>query len=263
MSSQIPVAGALPTFPHWQHPRWWAHRGAGRIAPENTLAAFRLGAQNGFKAFECDVKVSADGVAFLLHDAELDRTTGEPGIAEDKTWAELSRLDAGRWHSAQHAGEPIPRLCDLARFCVESGSELNIEIKPTPGREAHTGARVASEAARLWRDQTRTPLLSSFSTTALEAARAAAPHLPRALLLDERIPGWFEQARALGCRAVVMDYPLLDAETVAQLHAGGLFVMSYTVNDAEVAERLLRWGVDGLITDVMDRTAWPAGFQLR
>jgi glycerophosphoryl diester phosphodiesterase len=233
------------------------------MAPENTLAAFRLGAQHGFKAFECDVKISADGVAFLLHDAELDRTTGEAGIAEDKTWAELSRLDAGRWHSAQHAGEPIPRLSDIARFCVESGSDLNIEIKPTPGREAHTGECVAAEAARLWRGQAKTPLLSSFSVSALEAARSAASHLPRALLLDERVPGWFERALALGCRAIVMDHPLLDAETVAQLHADGLFVMSYTVNDAAVAARLLRWGVDGLITDVMDRTAWPAGFQLR
>ena len=54
---------------------WIAHRGAGKLAPENTLAAFRLGASHGYRAFECDVKLSADGVPFLLHDATLDRTT--------------------------------------------------------------------------------------------------------------------------------------------------------------------------------------------
>ena len=60
---------------HWPYPLWIAHRGAGKLAPENTLAAFRLGAAHGYRAFECDVKLSADGVPFLLHDAELDRTS--------------------------------------------------------------------------------------------------------------------------------------------------------------------------------------------
>jgi len=255
MSPKPPVEETPPNPLPWRYPRWWAHRGAGRMAPENTLAAFRLGAQHGFRAFECDVKISADGVAFLLHDTELKRTTGEPGIAEEQPWAQLSRLDAGRWHGPEYAGEPIPSLSDIARFCFETDSDLNIEIKPSPGNEAHTGASVAAEAARLWVEQARVPLLSSFSISALEAARAAAPHLPRALLLDELLPGWLEQARELDCCAVVMDHLLLDASVVDRLHEAGLFVMSYTVNDAAVAERLLRWGVDGLITDVMDRAA--------
>ena len=63
----------------WPYPRWVAHRGAGKLAPENTLAAFRLGAAHGYRAFECDVKLSADGVPFLLHDATLDRTTSGQG----------------------------------------------------------------------------------------------------------------------------------------------------------------------------------------
>ena len=55
----------------WPYPFWIAHRGAGKLAPENTLAAFRIGAQYGYSAFECDVKLSADDVPFLLHDAAL------------------------------------------------------------------------------------------------------------------------------------------------------------------------------------------------
>jgi glycerophosphoryl diester phosphodiesterase len=60
-----------------------------------------------------------------------------------------------------------------------------------------------------------------------------------------------------------MDHTMVDAPVVERLHRAGLFVMSYTVNEAAVTERLLRWGVDGLITDVMDRSAWPTGSQLR
>ncbi len=81
----------------WPYPLWIAHRGAGALAPENTLAAFRVGAAHGYRAFECDVKLSADGVAFLLHDATLQRTTPDRGECASRTWAELSRLDAGGW----------------------------------------------------------------------------------------------------------------------------------------------------------------------
>ncbi len=249
-------------FP-WDVPRWWAHRGAGRMAPENTLAAFELGARSGFKAFECDVKISADGVAFLMHDSTLERTTGEPGVAEERSWAQLSQLDAGRWHSPEFEGVRIPKLADIARFCFETESALNIEIKPTPGGESRTGELVAIEAAALWHGRSQPLLLSSFSTSALRAAKKAAPHLPRALLLDELTPGWFEQASDLGCAGVVMNQELIDAQSADSLHEAGLFLLSYTVNEARLAERLLRWGVDGLITDVMDRAGWPLDDQLR
>ena len=62
-------------LPAWPYPRWVAHRGAGKLAPENTLAAFRLAAHHGYRMFECDVKLSADGVPFLMHDTTLQRTT--------------------------------------------------------------------------------------------------------------------------------------------------------------------------------------------
>ena len=72
----------------WPYPFWIAHRGAGKLAPENTLAAFRLGAAHGWRMFECDVKLSADGVPFLLHDATLERTTNGQGLAGDKPWGQ-------------------------------------------------------------------------------------------------------------------------------------------------------------------------------
>ena len=78
--------------PAWLYPRWIAHRGAGNLAPENTLAAFRLGAEYGFRMFECDVRLSADGVPFLLHDRTLERTSNGRGVAGDHSWGELARL---------------------------------------------------------------------------------------------------------------------------------------------------------------------------
>jgi glycerophosphoryl diester phosphodiesterase len=242
----------------WPYPLWIAHRGAGKLAPENTLAAFRVGAGYGFRAFECDVKLSADGVSFLLHDTVLQRTTSGEGTAGTLDWHQLSQLDAGGWHSRGYAGEPIPSFAAIARYCIRNGHALDIEIKPTPGEEAETGRVVAREAAQLWQGQARPPLLTSFRPDALEAAREAAPQLPRGLLLDKLHDSWFEQARALDCNAVVTNYALMDAAILAQLHGAGMRALCYTVNDPAEAQRLLALGIDGLVTDAIDRfsPAW-------
>jgi glycerophosphoryl diester phosphodiesterase len=236
----------------WPYPRWIAHRGAGKLAPENTLAAFRLGARHGYRMFECDAKLSRDGQVFLMHDATLERTTNGQGIGGEQSWEQLSQLDAGSWHSREHAGEPLPRLETLARFCLANAYHLNIEIKPTPGTEQRTGETVAREAARLWADQPVSPLLTSFRPEALAAAREAAPDLPRGLLLEALHDGWFEQAQDLDCVVVVCHYALWDASAVARVQGAGLRALSYTVNDESVALHLLALGTDGIITDRVD-----------
>ena len=237
----------------WPYPRWIAHRGAGRLAPENTMAAFRLGAQQyGYRMFECDAKLSRDGLPFLLHDSTLERTTNGTGTAGERDYAELARCDAGSWLAPAWAGEPPPSLDNIARFCLANGLHLNIEIKPTPGQEARTGTVVAQHAARLWAGAAVPPLLSSFQPESLAAAQAAAPALPRALLLDSLWAGCIEQARTLDCVALVCRHGLWDAALVAHAHALGLRALSYTVNEPAAAQALWALGTDGIITDRLD-----------
>ena len=236
----------------WPYPCWIAHRGAGKLAPENTLAAFRLGAYHGFAMFECDVKLSADGEPFLLHDAELDRTTNGQGSAAIQTWDKLSRLDAGSWHGRAYAGEPLLRLEALARWLQALGLMVNLEIKPSPGEEVRTGRIVAQHVARLWSQSEIKPLLSSFSVEALQAAKDAQPDLPRALLLDKWVRDAVDQAVALGCRALVVNQAQLDVDKIELGHAVGLKMLTYTVNDATRASSLWYAGLDGLITDRID-----------
>jgi glycerophosphoryl diester phosphodiesterase len=244
--------------PAWPYPFWIAHRGAGRRAPENTLAAFREGAARGFRMFECDVKLAADDVPFLLHDSALERTTSGFGRAGLHPWTVLSRLDAGAWHSAPYAGETLPTLDAVARYLLANGYAVNLEIKATPGTEAHTGQVVARTAASLWSGSMPAPLLSSFSVPALAAAAATAPGLPRALLLDDLWDGWFETAETLACCAVVTHHSLMNAALVERLQAAGRRALVYTVNDAAGAEAMLAAGVDGIITDEVDKFAAAA-----
>ena len=243
---------------NWIYPTWIAHRGAGKLAPENTLAAFRLGAAHGYRMFECDAKLSADGVPFLMHDATLERTTSGHGTGGDQPWSDLAQLDAGAWHSRTYAGEPLPTLDNAARYCIANGYLLNIEIKPTPGTEEETGRVVASHAARLWRGQAVPPLLTSFKTESLAGARDAAPQMPRGLLLDALTEGWLDTARQLGCVAIVCNHALWTAEHVAAVHGAGMRALSYTVNDEWAAQRLMDLGTDGIITDRVDLFS-PAG----
>ena len=239
-------------LPPWPYPRWITHRGAGRLAPENTLAAFRLGASHGYRMFECDAKLSADDVVFLLHDATLERTTNGRGTAGEQTWHHLSQLDAGGWLSRTYAGEPLATLAGLSRYCQSNGYLLNVEIKPTPGTDRRTGDIVAREVATLWRDAPVPPLLTSFRTESLVGAREAAPGLPRGLLIDSWRDDSVATAVSLGCVALVCNYALWDASRVAQAHAAGLRTLSYTVNDASVAAHVLGLGTDGVITDRVD-----------
>ncbi|MEZ5654173.1 MAG: glycerophosphodiester phosphodiesterase [Burkholderiaceae bacterium] len=239
----------------WPYPRFCAHRGAGTLAPENTLAAMRLGADHGYRMFEFDCKLAGDGSIVLMHDDTLDRTTDGHGRVAQATLADLMRLDAGSWHSPDYAGEGVPTLFRVARWLLANDFLANIEIKPCVGRDFETGAAVAMEADHLFRDADIAPVLTSFSESALEGAREAAPDLPRGLLFDTLPDDWLARALALGCVAINPHFSQLSEAVVDAAHDAGLRVLSYTVNAPERLDELVAWGVDTLITDAVDQFA--------
>lgn len=236
---------------NWPYPPIVAHRGGGKRAPENTLAAIDMGAHYGHTMIEFDVKLSKDGYIFLLHDDNLERTSNGWGVAGDLLWNDLLRVDAGSWFSGEFKGEPLPLLSDVAMRCREHGMMANIEIKPTTGTGPHTGNVVARAARELWRGMPA-PLLSSFEIDALEAAQQAAPELPRGLLLDEWRDDWRELTERLACVSIHLNHQLLDEARVAMLKEAGLRILVYTVNQPRRAAELLTWGVDCICTDNID-----------
>ncbi len=236
---------------YWPYPHIVAHRGGGKLAPENTLAAIDIGAKYGHQMIEFDVKLSGDAQIFLLHDDTLDRTSNGWGVASELPWEKLAQLDAGDWFSHQFTGEPLARLDGVAARCRQHQMMANIEIKPTTGSDVETGRAVALAAAELWQGQTA-PLLSSFSFEALEAAMQAEPTLPRGLLSHSWDAQWQEKTRALDCVSIHLNHKVLDEARVAELKAAGLRILAYTVNSPERARTLLKWGVDAICTDCID-----------
>jgi len=242
----------MPTT--WPYPRLIAHRGGGALAPENTLAAMRTAVAHGYTMVEYDVKLSADGVPVLLHDDTLERTTSGVGPMALLPYSQLMLLDAGSWYGPAFAGEPVPSLAAIARYTRACRVASNIEIKPCPGKECETGIQTARAALEFWQGADLPPLLSSFSKPALAAAAQAAPSLPRALLVDRHTPAhWLARARQLGCIAVHLDGRMVERQTVGEVHAAGLRMAAWTVNEPARARELFDWGVDAIITDALDR----------
>ena len=255
-SSATGSPGATPPEEaNWPYPTLFAHRGGGNLAPENTLAAIKCGYEHGYTAFEFDVKLSADGIAILMHDDHLPRTTNGSGKVAEKTMVELAKLDAGAWHSPQFRGEPVPRFSAVAKYLHGLGLVANVEIKPCPGREAATGQLVAELCQSLWQDRLVKPLLSSFSVQALTAAHAVSSALPLGLLVDELLPAHLPTLRALNCVSINGNHGHITGDSIKFFHAQGIRVLAYTVNDLARAAELIDLGIDGIFTDQLNHMA--------
>ncbi len=229
------------------------HRGACGHAPENTLASIRQAAVLGVRWVELDAKLSCDSEIILLHDDKLDRTSDGSGMVAEKDWAELQALDAGRWYGEVFSGERIPSLRQAIAVLAELDLGANLEVKPSPGREDATGGAVARLLKEEWPATLPTPLISSLKPQALGAARDVAPDIPRALLVLAIPHDWREQLTELGCTALHCDHKHLTAGQVREVLDAGFALRSFTVNEAERAETLYRWGVGAVITDYPDR----------
>jgi glycerophosphoryl diester phosphodiesterase len=218
------------------------HRGAAGDSPENTLAGLGEAARRGCRWVEVDAKLTADGIPVLFHDDTLERTTNGRGAVASRTLAELGDLDAG-------AGETIPTLADALNLAERLGLGMNVELKPCPGRDAETGRRVTEALVGAGIPL----LLSSFSETALLAAREMAPGLPRALLVGRVPDDWRDRVARVGAEALHCRWRGLRRHRIRELAAAGVPVRCYTVNDPDVAARLFSWGVAGVFSDFPGR----------
>lgn len=238
----------------WPYPKVLAHRGGGKLAPENTLAGFQGGLDHGFHAAEFDVMLARDSVPVVMHDPHLGRTVNGTGKVFDYDAAELQTLDAGSWFGAAYAGVTVPSYEAVLRFCQDHGIWMNVELKPAPGYEVETGRVVAAYTARHFHVGDKLlPEFSSFEPAALDGARAVAPWIPRGRLFDRVPPDWLDQARAQDVIAIHCNHLYLTPALAMAIKQAGYGLFCYTVNDPERARELLGWGVDAFCTDRIDR----------
>ena len=221
-----------------QLPKVIGHRGAMAYAPENTLASFREARRRGATWVETDIKLTADGVPIVMHDASLKRTTGVDRLVAETPAAELPK--------------DVPTFEAAIACFQELGLGCNVEIKPDEGREAETARAVVATLRRRWPSSLPPPLLSSFKEASLAAARHAAPEFARALLLGELKDGWRARAETVGALGVNTNGEKLAALRAREVKQAGFALSVYTIDDPALAQALVAMGVDCVITDKPD-----------
>ena len=248
-----------PTRVRARHPSGWfagplprvlAHRGLGIDVPENTEAAFEKAVGAGALYLETDVNATADGIAVAAHDPTLDRVAGRPERVADLTLEQLRLVDLG-------SGQRFSTLAEL--LLALPTSRFNIDIKSA---DAAAPAAAAIEAAGA-RDRV---LITSFSTRRRRSASVLLPGVATSASAAEFVPAliaaklglvplvrlFLRRVDAVQIPRTIYGIETTTARTVRRLHAAGVEVHVWTIDDVDEARLLFERGVDGVVTDRVD-----------
>lgn len=214
-----------------------AHRGWSGKAPENTMAAFQLAFDDPrIQAIECDVQLSKDGTAVVIHDFTVERTTNATGFVAEYSYTDLAKLDAGGWFSPAYAGERIPRLEDVLK-AAKGKCQLNLELK---------------KAGELYRELEKTVLeliyrcgmesevcLTSFNHKVIQDVRMMDSSIPTGLIIYGKPLLLREQMREAGASILSMSYAYLTREFVEEMIGEGYTIVAWTVDDPEMIDKVM------------------------
>jgi glycerophosphoryl diester phosphodiesterase len=238
-------------------PKVIGHRGACAYAPENTVESILTAADIGAEWAELDVMLTKDLIPVIFHDDTLDRTTNGYGNVADTLYADLQQLEAGSWFADSFSGIKIPTLEEAIEVLIDKNMGLNLEIKPTPGRERETAEAALDVLSRYWDDHDRL-LISSFQLSCLEVAQDMAPDWYRGVLFgdDEEMPGnWKDLVDYVEAVTVNIGRKNASRELIEDIIDFEKAVLVYTVNDPQLARQLQGWGVDAVFSDCPDAIA--------
>ena len=214
-----------------------AHRGAPRLARENTVDSFRAAVASGAGGIELDVRRTAEGALVVHHD---------PTVGDGRRIVECRRDELPDY---------VPSLTDALDAC--RGVIVDIEIKNLPGEpDFDADERVAVGVIAELGDRTEAPaawLISSFRRETIDRCRAIAPHLATGWLTIGAVTvadiDWVVRS---GHTAIHPWDPTVDSALIERCHEAGVHVNTWTCNDIERARQLTSWGIDGICTDVPD-----------
>jgi glycerophosphoryl diester phosphodiesterase len=246
-----------------------AHRGSSFTAPENTLAALKLGFDQKSEACELDIHVSKDGRLMVIHDKDTSRTAGGKNLVVVQSPAEeLRKLDFGSFLSEKYAGEKIPFL-EEALDIMPKGQDTYVEIKVGP--EAVPPLKKALEDSGKM-DQI---VIISFKMESCVASKKAMPSIPvyylkgavKDKVTSKPLPHSLDLVKKVkdaGLDGLDVSYDGVTPELVKETRAQGLSFHVWTVDQPEDALRMAKLGVDSITTnkpDLLLETFKAAGFE--
>jgi glycerophosphoryl diester phosphodiesterase len=241
-------------FPAPSFPLVVAHRGASADYPENTLESFRGAVEAGADAVELDIRLTADGIPVVMHDADVSRCTDGSGFVHDMELAELKKLDASAGRGPR---TEVPRLAEVLEL-VSGKAGVNLEIKNIPGEPSYDSPREATVRAALEEVEAASfsgsVLVSSFNWITIERSLELAPDTPTGFLTLAAIDPEAALVYARGAgHAFVLPHAVAlfhaGERFVRKAHEAGLRVGTWTVDEPEALTRFFSWGVDAVATN--------------
>jgi glycerophosphoryl diester phosphodiesterase len=246
--SSVQAAGALSSFKAPGEAGFVAGHRGGTAAPENTLPAMRYALAGPAAFLEVDLQLTADDVPVLMHDWTVDRTTNGTGPVWSMTFAELQLLDAGSWVAEAYRNTRVPSFEQFLELFRPSTKQAILELKGS-----WNAAQVAGLAASIYQHGVQDRVIfASFDLVSLQNLAAVAPDIARAIITREVVGDPAILAAACGALAIVTSARFIqrDPDAVDRIHAAGLGVLLYTLNDEDSWRAAVDLGVDGMITDL-------------
>lgn len=239
-------------YPGENEPYIFAHRGCSKIAPENTLTAFSEAVDRKIPGVELDIHLCKSGELVVTHDDNLIRVTGFDGKVEDFDYSEIKKLDCGKWKGSKYAGERIPLLQDVFDLL---GDRVYYDIEIKCRKTSETGIeQKLFELLRSYNLEERI-IVSSFNPMPLKHFKKAAPHMPTAIIYcnSDELPWYLRHGEG----KLIAAADIIKPEHVKINKASMLFnrltkrgpVLPWTVDDPEIAARLIKAGVNGIISN--------------
>ncbi|MDT8716170.1 glycerophosphodiester phosphodiesterase [Clostridium sp. 19966] len=229
----------------------YAHRGASGYCPENTMSAFIKAIELGCDAIETDVQMTSDGELVLIHDETVNRTTNGTGYVKDYDFSSLSKLDAGSWFNSAFHSERIPTAEELIILAKKNNILINFEIKNNdvkyPGIEEKLINLIKKHAME------HNVILSGFDHYSMVYCKKICKNIRTALLYSDTLYKPSEYCRYVCADAIHPYFKHIDKKIISEAHKKNILVNVYTVNEISDIERLISWGVDGIITNYPDR----------
>ncbi len=229
-----------------------AHRGASRVAPENTLCAFEKALEMGAHGIELDVLCSKDGHLVVTHNETLIEFTGVKERVENCNLEELKSLDFGSHFSSQFRGEKLPTLEEVFDL-VGNKAWINIEIKGKKILDEGWEKKLL-ELLQKWGLGEKI-VVSSFNIFALKRLQQLAPEIKRGYLYYEKQDPFSKKAGFAGWIQPFSLHPskeLILENTIDEYHQKSYQCWAWTVNEETEMKSLIERKVNALITDVPD-----------
>ncbi len=234
------------------------HRGAGALAPENTLAAIREGLKYHPDRIEVDVHQTKDGKVVIMHDRTIDRTTNGSGKIKDFTYKELEKFDAGSWFSPAFKGEKIPLLEDAVKL-IDGRAKFVIELKD--GDEYYPG--IVEKVIDIIKRNHATGwcIIHSFRTHILEQIHQIEPDIVLHKLFIGKLSflpifvsaGFMPEYYSFDKHPYIAEYSLnylfANKRIIKLIHEKGKKVNVWTIDDKAKYDKLKNLGIDGFITN--------------